>query len=105
MANLYVIRFQDGTSSAPMKVDEIKSRIQKGELKGNDKASLYPNEFSMELRDFPEFEGSWTESREESEEAEEETVKIMDEPPAEMDEFEDIELSASFLPMDFEELT
>ena len=40
-----------------------------------------------------------------TEEAEEETVKIMDEPPAEMDEFEDIELSASFLPMDFEELT
>jgi len=40
-----------------------------------------------------------------TEEAEEETVKIMDEPPAEMDEFEDIELSTSFLPMDFEELT
>lgn len=35
----------------------------------------------------------------------EETVKIMDEPPAEMDEFEDIELNASVLPMDFEELT
>ena len=40
-----------------------------------------------------------------TEEAEEETVKIMDEPPAEMDEFEDIELNASVLPMDFEELT
>ena len=56
MANLYVIRFHDGTSSAPLKVDEIKSRIQKGELKGTDKVSVYPNEFEMELRDVPEFE-------------------------------------------------
>jgi hypothetical protein len=36
---------------------------------------------------------------------EEDTVKIMDEPPAEMDEFEDIDSKESFLPMDFEELS
>ena len=38
------------------------------------------------------------------EEVGEETVKILDEPPAAMDEFEDIEFTESVLPMDFEEL-
>ena len=40
-----------------------------------------------------------------TEEVGEETVKILDEPPAEMDGFEDIEFTESVLPMDFEELT
>jgi len=35
----------------------------------------------------------------------EDTIQIIDEPPAALDEFEDIESNDSFLPMDFEELS
>ena len=37
-------------------------------------------------------------------EVEKDSIKIIDEPPAEMDEFEDIEPKDPILPMDFEEL-
>ena len=37
-------------------------------------------------------------------EMEQDSIKIIDEPPAAMDEFEDIEPKDSILPMDFEEL-
>ena len=37
-------------------------------------------------------------------EVEQDSIKIIDEPPAAMDEFEDIEPKDSILPMDFEEL-
>ena len=58
MANLYVIRYQNGSSSAPLSEDEIKKRILSGELKGNDELSLHPNRFALEVKDFPEFEST-----------------------------------------------
>jgi tetratricopeptide (TPR) repeat protein len=59
MANLYVIRFKDGKSSTPLSAEEIKKRIHRGELKEDDELSLHPNNFSLRIKDYPEFESSF----------------------------------------------
>ncbi len=59
MANLYVIRSPDGKHSSPLSVDEIKKRIKRGELKETDNLSLYPNNFALNVTDFPEFEDAF----------------------------------------------
>ena len=56
MANLYVIRHKDGKSSSPLSAEEIKKRIHKGELHEEDDISLFPNQFALNVRDYPEFE-------------------------------------------------
>ena len=55
MANQYVIRFKDGKSSSPLTQDELKNRILKGEIKENDDVSIFPNQFALKVRDYPEF--------------------------------------------------
>lgn len=56
MAKLYVVRYRDGNSSTPLSAEQIIRRIQSGELKESDEVSLYPARFSLELKDYPEFE-------------------------------------------------
>jgi tetratricopeptide (TPR) repeat protein len=56
MANLYVVRRRDGGSSSPITADEVKKQIHRGEIKETDDLSLYPNQFALNVKDYPEFE-------------------------------------------------
>ena len=56
MANLYIIHGKDGKKSAPLTADEIKKRIHRNEIKETDDLSLYPNQFALNVKDYPEFE-------------------------------------------------
>lgn len=56
MANLYVIRHKNGKPSSPLSAEEIKKRIKNGELQEDDELSLYPNQFAINIKDYPEFE-------------------------------------------------
>lgn len=56
MANLYVIRPREGKASQPFPADEIIKRIHRGELKETDEISLFPNQFALNIKDYPEFE-------------------------------------------------
>jgi tetratricopeptide (TPR) repeat protein len=56
MANLYVVRHPGGKTSSPLSADEIKKRIQRGEIKDTDELSLYPNQFAISAKEYPEFE-------------------------------------------------
>jgi tetratricopeptide (TPR) repeat protein len=82
MANLYVVRSSDGSDSTPVSADEIKKRIQNGQIKEGDSLSLYPNQFAQEAKDFPEFEALFaaprvqTESPRANEFAEDESTKL-----------------------------
>ena len=56
MANLYVIRHGNGKSSSPLTLDEVKKRIHQGEINETVELSLYPNQFSLNIKDYPEFD-------------------------------------------------
>ena len=53
---MYVIRAKDGKISSPVDAEEIKKRIHRGEIKETDDLSLYPNQFALNVKDYPEFE-------------------------------------------------
>jgi tetratricopeptide (TPR) repeat protein len=62
MANLYVIRHRDGKVSSPVTADEVKKRIKRGDVKETDELSLYPNQFALSIKDYPEFENDFDDS-------------------------------------------
>ena len=56
MAKQYVIRFKDGKSSSRLTEDQVREKIRKGEVKNSDDISIYPNQFAVHAKDYPEFE-------------------------------------------------
>ncbi len=59
MANQYVIRFKNGKASDPLSAEAVKAKILSGELGPEDEASVYPDQFAMKLKSYPEFEGNF----------------------------------------------
>jgi tetratricopeptide (TPR) repeat protein len=55
MANQYVIR-KSGKTGSPKSEEEIRKLIQKGEVRADTDLSIYPNQFAMRAKDYPEFE-------------------------------------------------
>jgi tetratricopeptide (TPR) repeat protein len=55
MANQYVIR-KDGKDAKPLSEEEIKKLILKGEVRAETDIAIYPNQFAMKAKSYPEFE-------------------------------------------------
>jgi tetratricopeptide (TPR) repeat protein len=56
MANQYVIRLKNGKQSPLLTEEEVKKRILSGEIQGTDDLSVFPNQFAIHAKDYPEFE-------------------------------------------------
>jgi tetratricopeptide (TPR) repeat protein len=56
MAKMYVIRFKDRKESAPISESDVRKLIASGEVKEDDKISVYPDQFAIQASSYPEFE-------------------------------------------------
>jgi tetratricopeptide (TPR) repeat protein len=56
MEKKYIIRFKDRKESAPLTESEVKSLISSGEVKADDNVSVFPDQFSLAISNYPEFE-------------------------------------------------
>ena len=99
----------EGPSDKVEKVEKASQKVEKAVEKTVEKVVEKPAEKVVEKPSEMVFTGNDTLLNEERNipivaEMEQDSIKIIDEPPAAMDEFEDIEPKDSILPMDFEEL-